>query len=139
MHLLQKMHRNNTHRYRGPVNDHPSKYIVCNLQYIWWFQKIFQLFAIVSLIQSMKNETFVNTLGLPSSEQGSTPQDTIPISTYSVASFLVTKPPPESPCQNINTLIKFFGARKCQGPKWEYAIFLFQTNFWSNLDKFYLF
>ena len=40
--------------------------------------------------------------------------------------------------RHIYTLKKFFGAPtgKFRGPKWENAIFLFQTNFWSNLDKF---
>ena len=51
----------------------------------------------VFLIQLTKNETLVNTSGLPAPAHGGIPHDTIPTITYSLASFLVTKAPPESP------------------------------------------
>ena len=40
--------------------------------------------------------------------------------------------------ETLCILKKIFGAPtgKCRGTKWENAIFLYQTNFWSNLDKF---
>ena len=65
------------------------------------YDQVFQLFFIVSLIQSIKNATFVNTSGFPG--QGRKAQDTTPTITYSLSSFLATTPPPESPCENIIT------------------------------------
>ena len=51
----------------------------------------------VSLIQSTNNETLVKISGFAATPHGGSPHDTIPTITYSLASFLDTRAPPESP------------------------------------------
>ena len=63
------------------------------------------MFFIVFLIQSTKNETFVNTSGLPSAPQAGRPHDTIPTITYLLSSVFDTRAPPESPFKKVYMLI----------------------------------